>query len=230
MNAERRKAYLKSHESTSPLLIFESSRWLVFSKPAGWLSIPGRAGGAGQENPPVLLDFLKERYGNVWVVHRLDRETSGVILFARTADDHREANRWFREHQVKKLYDCLAAGLPPLPVFKISQPIEGAASATQVEAREKYREGFLARVRPLSGRRHQIRLHLSGAGYPLWGDSLYQGPRRIQFQAGGRELEIARVALHASKLELPSGEVFEAAWPPDFSGWLDVLRKEGHRV
>ena len=69
--------------------------------------------------------------------------TSGVLLFARNADSHRRANQWFQDHQVKKAYDCLAAGEAPAPTFKINDPIGGAASVTQIEVKDaRVREMF----------------------------------------------------------------------------------------
>jgi tRNA pseudouridine32 synthase/23S rRNA pseudouridine746 synthase/23S rRNA pseudouridine955/2504/2580 synthase len=214
-----------------PIILSETVEWLVVSKPAGWLTIPGRPG-LGPKRPkreeapiPVLSEWAS-RNRKIWVTHRLDRETSGVVLFALTEEAHRKANGWFSAHQMKKVYDALAVGSPGMPMFKSKQPIEGAASVTQFEVREKFASGaFLVRARPSTGRRHQIRIHLSQEGYPILGDSLYKGPKSF---AG---IEISRVALHAAKLELPSGESFEAEWPEDFSGWVSALRnlKAGER-
>jgi len=221
---------LNSSESL-PLLLPEvlalTPRWLVVSKPPGMLTIPGRK---SPIESSVLLDWAREHYSPIWVVHRLDRETSGVVLFARTAEDHQQANSWFQQRQTKKVYHCLASGIPTAPVFKVSTPIEGAPSTTQVEVKESYQEGFLARVLPRTGRRHQIRIHLSESGYPIWGDPLYRGLREVPMVSGSSSLSIPRVALHASSLELPTGEVFEASFPQDFESWLGRLRKEGHRV
>lgn len=211
-----------------PELLTSASDWIVVSKPAGWLSVPGR-----ETSDPVLLEWLRQKLGEeIFPVHRLDRETSGVILFARGAQAHRRANQWFMERKTKKIYHCIAivpaSSASLAPVFKLDQPIEGARSLTQVEVKERYAEGILAQVRPLTGRRHQIRIHLSRAGFPLWGDSLYGGPKQIEFPS--RSLRVERVALHASVLELPTGERFEAPWPEDFTGWVEALRKEGRRV
>jgi 23S rRNA-/tRNA-specific pseudouridylate synthase len=188
--------------------------WAVVAKPAGWLTIPGRV------EAPVLNQWLEAELGEkVFVVHRIDRETSGVVLFARSEAAHRKANTWFQEHQIKKEYDCLAEGSPRVPLLRIKAPIEGASSATQLEVKESFAAGaFWAKARPLTGRRHQIRIHLAGQGFPLLGDPKYGGKRNFA------SIEIARVALHARRLELPSGEVFEAEWPEDFSGWVSALR------
>ncbi len=218
-----------------PEVIARTERWLVINKPAGWLTIPpSRPSADSTQNPePVLsawaLQYEREQGGDkIWVVHRIDRETSGVVLFARTSEDHRAANGWFEKHQVRKVYDCLAVGEASMPVLTLRKPIQGAPSITQVEVMEAWREGFLARVAPRSGRRHQIRIHLADEGHPLWGDTRYGGPRTVQ--VGGQDLEVGRVALHAARLELPTGEKFVAPWPADFQSWVDRLGKVGTRV
>ena len=208
--------------------IAETARWLVINKPAGWLTIPGHASDAD----PVLSTWAQEHFGRVWVVHRLDRETSGVVLFARSAEAHRQANIWFSSHQVRKTYSCLAKGQPSTPMFKIKTPIRGLHCVTQVEVRESYQLGedqsaFFAAVKPLTGRRHQIRIHLASEGFPLWGDTRYSGPPEVVVR--GEKLPIARVALHAAKLELPADHsseqaTFEAPWPEDFETWVRRVR------
>jgi len=213
----------------APEIIAETPQWLVVSKPPGWLTIPGRDSQRPGVGPaPVLLEWARQKHPSLFVVHRLDRETSGVVLFARTEGDHRQANLWFQNRKVKKIYHCLAQGHPITPILKINLPIAGASSITQVEVKASYQEGFLAQVLPRSGRRHQIRIHLSQQGFPIWGDTLYGGPRSITL--GMTALTIPRVALHASSLELPGGEIFKAGYSPDFIFWLAQLRKEGHRV
>lgn len=207
-----------------PQVLNETPEWLVLSKPSGWLSIPGRG-----EASAVLYDWVRERYPEALVVHRLDRETSGVILFARCPEAHRRANGWFQDRKTKKIYDFLATGEPVRPILKINSPIEGAASLTQVEIRERFGSShFLGVARPLTGRRHQIRIHLSQEGFPLLGDSLYNGAKEVLLTSGTR-LSIPRVALHARILELPSGEKFEAPLTEDFSSWIQALRGLGEK-
>lgn len=204
-----------------PGILAKTQEWLVLDKPPGWLTIPGREK-TGHERRPVLLEWAEKKEGKLFVVHRIDRDTSGVLLFARTPEAHRKANEWFRKHQVRKIYECLASGVPAAPTQRIRKPIEGAPSLTQVEVLETYPGAFLGRAFPQTGRRHQIRVHLSQVGNPLLGDREYRGPDRIL--VGGKELSVPRVALHASRLELPSGESFEAPWPEDFAGWVEELR------
>lgn len=214
-----------------PILLAQTPQWLAVAKPSGWLTIPpssGRSTEPGIATPRILVDWVRENFGNALVLHRIDRETSGVVLFARTAEDQKIASEWFSKHRIKKAYDCLASGIPSQPVLKISEPIGGAKAVTQVEVRDRRGEGFLARAVPVTGRRHQIRIHLASRGHPLWGDVKYGGPSEVVL--GGGRLSVPRVALHAARLELPTREVFEAAWPEDFRGWVERLKEEGTRV
>jgi len=217
--------------SQTPQILRQTDQWIVVYKPPGWLTIPGRPSKkeAGECSPlAVLIDWVRIQEANAWVVHRLDRDTSGVVLFARNPEAHRRANEWFQKHQVKKAYDCLAIGLPKSPMMRLKNPIEGASSLTQVEVKESYLEGFLARVVPFTGKRHQIRIHLSREGHPLWGDPEYGG--LFEVTIGKTPVTINRVALHSARLELPTREVFEAPWPDDFKSWVDQLRAGGTRV
>lgn len=196
-----------------PTLIAETADWWVVDKPSGWLTIPGR-----DTDAPVLSAWADREAGcRLYTVHRIDRETSGVVLFARTAEAHRRAGIWFQRHECIKYYDAIAAGVIAQPMLRLNAPIEGASALSQVEVRETFDcEGgaSLVRVRIVTGRRHQIRIHLSGAGHPVWGDTRHGGPARCP-----------RVALHAASLQLPSGEKFESPWPDDFKQWVCKLRE-----
>lgn len=208
-----------------PLLLAQTSEWLVVAKEPGWLTIPGRD---PSKSPPVLLEWLREHHPEAMTVHRLDRETSGVILFARSPEAHRKANGWFSSHETRKFYDALAEGELTSPMLRINAPIAGSASLSQVDRKEVYPGCFLARVRIVTGRRHQVRIHLAGEGHPILGDLEYGGRRNLE-EEGAVPLAFGRVALHAARLELPSGEVFEAPWPLDFASWVDELRRRSSR-
>src|SRR3712207_5806793 len=130
-----------------PEILAQSADWVVLNKPPGWLTIPGRSGARAVSG--ILLPWVEERFGRTWVVHRIDVETSGVILFARTAEAHRKASLWFQRHEVRKTYDFLGAGSPHAPMARIQEPIEGSPSITQMEVKERYPGAFLGQARPL---------------------------------------------------------------------------------
>lgn len=213
----RLDAVQKAHDFPIQIL-FEDPRFLVVDKPPGWLTIPGR-----DPAERSLIETLRQTRPGLLVVHRIDRETSGVVLFAKTPDSHRLANGWFEKHEVKKEYLALVRGDPQLPVFKIQLPIEGAKAITQATIEKRFRGCTLLRVRIVTGKRHQIRIHLSGHGHPILGDPTYGGTRLIS--DGSHELRFERVALHAARLTLPTGETIEAPLPADFEGWLSSLSR-----
>ena len=188
---------------------------LVLEKPAGLLSVPGR----GPENADSLSARAQRHYPDALVVHRLDMATSGLLLMARGAAAQRTLSRAFAERRVHKSYVAVAAGtLPLLPDWQdISLPLivdwprrprskvchdTGKPSHTRWRAlaHETWpAPGGLAATRvelePVTGRSHQLRVHLMATGHPLLGDELY---------AEGDALAAApRLLLHASRITLP---------------------------
>ncbi len=209
-----------------PEILLETPNFIAVNKPAGLLSVPG----SNPREPNVLrsLSHLFPRQ-QILIIHRIDRETSGVLLFAKTEEAHRIANGWFSSHVVKKEYLTLATGSPRTPAMRVNHPVEGKPSLSQVQITERFLIGdesaFLARVRIATGRRHQIRVHLQAEGFPILGDTRYGGARVF---AG---IQFPRVALHAEKLVIPESELSEsveliAPLPEDFQAWLDALRKK----
>lgn len=200
-----------------PGILHDSTEWLVLAKPPGWLTVPGRG------TNPVVSEWAREKYGEIWTVHRLDRDTSGVLLMAHSAAAHRKAGLWFQKHEVKKNYDFLAKNSSSAPVFKVKVPVEGKPATTQFEVIESYgQKAFLGRAIPLTGRRHQIRIHLAAENHAIYGDSEYGGITSLDLSRA--VVKFDRVALHARKLVLPTGEAFEAPWPEDFAKWVKELR------
>ncbi len=206
---------MKSASLSTPIrILFEDERFLVVDKPSGLLTIPGR-----DLSEPSLIEELRQSRPELLVVHRIDRETSGCVLLAKTPDSHREANFWFEKHEMKKEYLALVSGELRLPVMRIDTPIEKQKALTQVSVVEKFTHESLVRARIQTGRRHQIRIHLSREGHPILGDREYRGA-----QALSSGLKVARVALHAESLQFPGGEKIAAPLPEDFEGWLKNLR------
>lgn len=215
---------------TAPVIgvLFENADYLAVDKPEGIVSI-AEAGRGGL--PELLKDVFA---GRLYPVHRLDREASGVIVYAKNADAHRQLNGQFDRREVRKTYLALVLGATGPASGLINAPIRefgsgrmgvdarrGKPSSTEWKVAERLDGATLVRVYPATGRRHQIRVHLYHIGHPIVGDLKYGDPT-IQ----GR---YPRLMLHAVAIEfaLPSGErvTVEAPIPPSFEAVLQSLRK-----
>lgn len=198
-----------------PVVIKETTDWVAWNKPPGWLVVPP----SHPDKTPVLTEHMERTHGSAWPVHRLDKDTSGVVLMARNAEAHRKFSMEFMNRQATKIYDVIALGEPQAPTFRCAQPIRGLPSVTQLDVQEQFMGAFLGRVRIVHGRRHQIRIHLSQAGNPVAGDVRYGGP--IAAKIG--KISIERTALHAARLELTDTGILLAPWPRDFARWVQEL-------
>lgn len=213
----------------SPLVLHADASLLVVNKPAGLASIPG-GWGAGEAS---LFERLKADYGSLWIVHRLDKATSGVIVFARSAAAHRTLSLLFEKGGVHKVYHAIVCGLPPWDKHTARHPLRpdaGHRHRTAVDARrgkpcettfrllERFAAHALLEALPATGRTHQVRAHAAALGFPLLGDSLYGAPPTDV---------ISRPALHAHSLvfEFEGNPCsFTAPYPDDFLSALDHLR------
>lgn len=234
-------------------LLYEDDSVLVANKPAGTLSIPDRFG----TSKGSLQSLLTEAYGKVWTVHRLDRETSGVIIFAKTEEAHKHLNDQFEGRTVDKIYLALADGkiyhdegemdksIAPHPSIagKMMTSAKGKTALTLYRVVERFRAFTLAEANIKTGRTHQVRVHFQSIGHPLAIDPLY-GKRAAlalseiklrNFRLGKFEEEqplMSRVTLHALRLSFDhpdTGErmTVEAPLHKDFQALLKQLRKWG---
>jgi 23S rRNA pseudouridine1911/1915/1917 synthase len=168
-------------------ILHEDAEFVIVDKPSGLLSIPDRFG----KNKNSLAEHLAEKYGEMLIVHRLDRETSGIMVFARTADAHRHLCMQFEKHTADKFYLALVDGSVHEEEGEIDRPIGphptipnkmmitargGKASLTFYRVLERFRNFTLLEALIKTGRTHQVRVHLQSQGYPLAIDSVY-GPR-----------------------------------------------------
>ncbi len=228
-------------------VLFEDDRTTVVAKPSGVPVIPDRR--SGRES---CLGFLLRReleargtkpvdaFVRPRVVHRLDRLTSGVLIFARTPDAERQLAGFFEERRVRKEYVALLAG-DVLPArITIDGPIEpgrkgrmrtgagGKPARTTFEPLERYGDLTLVLARPYTGRTHQIRVHALAIGHPLAVDPLYRPGT-----CGGRTRPpgIDRLTLHARTYTLPrewtGRRELSCELPPDFESALGELRRRG---
>lgn len=222
-------------------IIFENDDLLVVDKPAGMVVHPAAGHDSGTLVHAVLgydpeIEGIggEERPG---VVHRLDKETSGLILLAKNDNAHHWLQDQFRLRQVEKTYLALVDGAPPTPSGRVEAAIgrdpshrkqmavlppgKGRESVSEYKTLEKFRHHTLLEFRPHTGRTHQIRLHCAFLGCPIVGDKVY-----------GRKnptVEIKRHFLHAAKLKiiLPGEKqprTFEAPLPVELERVLDGLR------
>ncbi len=187
-----------------------------------------------------LFDILKPHYSELYPVHRLDADTSGIVLFARTRQTAERLEAMFRDHAVKKAYLAIVRGHPPesgerrsyLVRVESRRGFEKWASGRGADAREAVttwrvagrlgRYASLVEVEPKTGRHHQIRIHFSEMGFPLYGDRLY-GDRRDP-------VHCSRHLLHACRVELPhpaGGSALRIESPPprDFAEAAAALLK-----
>jgi RluA family pseudouridine synthase len=218
--------------SVDLLILLSDEYLLAVNKPAGLPTLPD----GYDKNAPCLINLLKQQFDRVWVVHRLDKETSGVIVFARSAEVHRTLNIAFGLREVHKVYHAIAIGVPPWAEHTIDLPLRpdgdrrhrtvadrtrGKPAVTQLHVMERFAQHTLIEARPETGRTHQIRAHLAAIDLPLAGDVLYGGKDATAI--------IARTALHACAIEFAhpvSHEPLrvEAPYPPDFTQALRQLR------
>lgn len=208
------------------LVLFEDDDVLAVDKPEGLASIPERD--TTQESLLSLLSASKPT--KLYVVHRLDKEVSGVMLFAQNAAAHKYLNEQFSHHSVRKIYLALVHGIVAQESRTIDTPLRqfgsgrmgmdskrGKESITTFQVLKRFDGYTLIEVYPITGRRHQIRVHLYSLGHAIVGDLLY-GERDMQHR-------FPRLMLHARRIEyrLPSGDLcaVEAPLPESFT---DVMR------
>lgn len=217
------------------MILYQDNWILVISKPAGLLSI--RDG--YQPHLPTVQSVLEPVYGKLWIVHRLDKETSGVMVLARTSEAHRILDRQFAERKVRKIYHAICAGTPEWDEILIQSPLRvngdrkhrtivdwerGKPAETLVRVLARFPFYTWMEVHPHSGYTHQIRAHLSSSGYPLLGDRLYRIPSNCPIIPPQEENlpSLSRVALHAYSITFyhphSAQEVtFSAPLPVDLS-------------
>lgn len=211
-------------------VIHQDERLLVIDKPAGLPVLPD----GWEKDAPYLVKMLEAEFGKTWIVHRLDKVTSGVMIFARTAEAHRDLNLQFENREADKIYHAIVEGEPGWKEKTAKHPLladvgrkhrtvvndkKGKPSETRYRVLKRYPGVALVEAKPFTGRTHQVRVHAAALGHPLLGDVLY----------GASETDlIARPALHAYSLTIShpvTGErlAFKAEHPEDFVSALERL-------
>lgn len=232
-------------------IIYEDEQIVVANKPAHILTIPDRF----RDDVPNLYMQLFKEYGKIYTVHRLDKETSGVICFAKNETAHRDLSMQFQERKVEKQYQALIEGIPmeeggtieaylmPSPRGKGKMVVnrDGKKAITHWSIAEKFSRHCLVNCQIETGRMHQIRVHLKHIGYPILCDALYGKSGEFflstlkgkKYRIGKNQEErpiISRTALHAHQLTVyhPTERksiTFTAKMPKDMHATLQQMRK-----
>ena len=235
-------------------IIYEDSCLIVLNKQPGMLVHPARGNTHGTLVNALVFysDKLSSGLGEFrpGIVHRLDKNTTGVMVVAKDDTTQWEIARQFERRQVKKSYLAIVHGTPELTADRIKAPLgihprtrekyairpeSGKEAITFYEVLESFRGFSLLKLTPKTGRTHQIRVHLSYIKHPIVADDMYGGRFVYPWQLADDEPAvqqpaISRVALHASTLEFKHPETnkmvkFEAPLPEDMQNLLDMLRK-----
>lgn len=231
-------------------IIFENNQFIVINKPSGLLSVPDR-----KQSEPSLKDILIEKLGSIYTVHRLDKDTSGIIVFAKNEQTHKQLSQLFEGRDVAKFYNGLVYGTlyqnkgtidapiaeHPIHVGMMTTHQKGKHSITDYEAIESFQRYSWMQFQIHTGRTHQIRVHMKHIGHSIVCDDVYGDASPILLSSIKRKFKLSkheeeekpilnRLALHAVKLSFSlNGECFsfEAALPKDLRALLQQLRKWG---
>ena len=231
------------------LIIFENDHFVAINKPAGLLTIPDRT-----QSERSLKDILIEKYGSIFTVHRLDKDTSGLVIFAKNEAAHKYFSTLFEERKIEKYYLGIVQGKPAKASGLIDAPIaehgvqkglmtvhrNGKPSSTGYEVIEANPHYSLVSFQLHTGRTHQIRVHAKNIGHPLACDELYGDGKPVLLSSVKKKFKlskhdegerpmISRLALHSYKLIFDdiSGQPVElvADMPKEFRALMSQLKK-----
>lgn len=232
-----------------PEILFENEDVVILNKPSGMLSIPDREG-----KEVSVKSMLIAKYGNIFTVHRLDKDTSGVILFAKHEAAHKQLSVAFEDRQVEKYYAGIVTGGLAVKQKTINEPImehpakngtmiihaKGKPSITDYVVLEEFKRFSYLQFQIHTGRTHQIRVHMKNEGHPIICDPFYGDGTPILLSSLKKKFKLSknveeerpimnRLALHASRLviDLPGMEKMDvtAELPKDMRALLQQLRK-----
>jgi 23S rRNA pseudouridine1911/1915/1917 synthase len=230
-------------------ILFENDDVVALNKPSGLLSIPDRQG-----KEVSLKVLLQEKYGQIFTVHRLDKDTSGIIVFAKNETAHKELSRQFEERQTKKIYLGLVIGSPAetkgtIDLAIAEHPVKkglmvinrlGKQALTDYEVLEDFGIYSWVQFRIHTGRTHQIRVHMKDLGYPIACDDLYGDGKPLLLSSFKSKFKLSkdqeqerpilpRLGLHAYQLSFKdsAGKLLEleAPVPKDLRATLQQLGK-----
>jgi tRNA pseudouridine32 synthase/23S rRNA pseudouridine746 synthase len=182
---------------------------VIANKPSGLLSVPGR----GPTKQECLLSHLLSLYPTIKIVHRLDMDTSGLMVLALNTESHRHLSLQFQERETSKTYHAICAGNPSQKQGTIKLPMrcdwekrplqmidfkQGKSAETHWKVIQQNSDSFLVELTPITGRSHQLRLHMKSLGHPILGDNLYADAISLK--------QSNRLLLHATTLSFQHPE------------------------
>jgi 23S rRNA pseudouridine1911/1915/1917 synthase len=237
-NVPEEKPFIIKPQKMEFKIIFENNRYFVINKPPGLVVHPA-AGNYENTLVNALIDKISKNFTpddiRPGIIHRLDKDTSGVLLIAKDHEAKEKLAALFKNRLIKKVYHAISFGIPDKTEFIINAPIarhpklrkqmavvnNGKESITEVKVKKIFENAFLSEILLRTGRTHQIRVHLKYRGYPVVGDKTY-GTK------GSLDFPIQRQALHAYSIEFNdpfSGEqkCFVAEYPEDFVKLINHL-------
>jgi len=226
------------------LVLFENDDLLIINKPSGISTLEDRHDNVN------LLGLTRKKYPHIQTCHRLDKDTSGALIFAKNPESYRAISIQFEHRKVEKVYHTVVCGKSNFSNTEVNMPIvirtsglvyldklEGKPSTTYFTTLTNFSQWSLVECKPVTGRKHQIRIHLKYVQHPIVGDAEYGGTdiflvdikRKYSVSDGEAKPIISRVALHARSISftLPDGNplTVEAPYPKDFSVLLKQLEK-----
>jgi len=233
----------------SDWILTEQADWVAIDKPSGVLSIPDRLG-----KERSLKTWLAERYGAIYTVHRIDRDTSGVILFARSPEAQQDLSAQFENRETEKIYLGFVVGCPSQTSGTLDAPIaehptkkgtmiihrNGKSAHTEYTMIDRFPGYSLLQFRILTGRTHQIRIHARELGHPIVCDPIYGDGKPFLLSALKKKFNLSkkeeaerplmrRLALHAHRLcfrDFTRNRIeLEAPLHKDMRAMLQQLRK-----
>lgn len=190
-------SFTPDHPELKNWIIYQDDYLIALNKPSGLLSVPGRV------HKFSLINHIQESYPTALTVHRLDMETSGLILVALDKGTQKLLGQLFENRKIDKTYEAICQGHPPTDTTQgsIDLPIrcdwenrpkqiidfeQGKSALTHWKVLEAYSDSFRIELTPITGRSHQLRVHMQAMGNPIIGDQLYQDPptpTRLQLHA-----------------------------------------------